>query len=107
MIRTTNLQVILCFSHCKSGHVTVEANPSVLWMGVLDFLRFSQRRLEVDLQYTSGPGLELFSDVYTVVYEHVVAFEYCLAIELNCGESIEAIKCKNMPGASTCLCNDG
>jgi hypothetical protein len=99
--------MILRFSHCKSGHVTVEANPFVLRMGVLDFLRFGQRRLEDNFHYTSGPGFELFSDIYTMVYEHVVALEYCLAIELDRGESIEAIECKDMPDASTCLCDRG
>jgi hypothetical protein len=95
------LQMILCFSHRKSGHVTIEADPFVLRMGVFDLLHFRQRGLEVNLQYTSCSSLELICDIYAVVDEHVVTLEDCLAIELDGGEGIEAIKCKDMSCAST------
>jgi len=47
--RKTYSQMILRFSHRKSGHVTIEADPFVLRMGILDLLRFSQRGLKVNL----------------------------------------------------------
>ena len=97
----TYLQMILCFPYRESGHVAVEADPFVLRVGILDLLRFSQRRLEINLQYASCSSLELFRDVHTMVDEHVVAFEYCLAIELDCSESIKAVKRKNVPNTST------
>jgi hypothetical protein len=93
--------MILGFSHRKSGHITIEADPFVLRMSVFDLLRFSQCGLKVNLQYASSFSFELVCDVYAMVDEHVVTFENRLAVELDGGESIEAIKCKDMPCAST------
>lgn len=70
-------------------------------MGFLDFLRFSQRGLKVNLQYASCSSCELVCDVHAMVDEHIVAFENRLAIELDSGVSIQAIKCKDVSNAST------
>lgn len=42
--------VILRFSHGQASHVTVEANPLMFRVGILDLSRLEQRRRKVNLQ---------------------------------------------------------
>ena len=92
--------MILRFSCRQPSHVTIEANPFVFRMGVLDFLSFGQSWLEVDFQYIAASMLQLLSDVDAMVDEHVVALQDCLAIELDGSVCVEPIECENMLGAA-------
>lgn len=92
--------MILRFPCRQSSHITVEANPSMFRMSVLDLLSFSQSRLEVDFQHIAASLLQLFGNVNAVVNEHVVALQDSLAIELDNGIGVESIERENMPGAT-------
>lgn len=46
--------------------------------------------------------MQLVCHINAVHDPHVVAFEYGLAIQLDCGEGVESVKGQNMPRALAC-----
>jgi hypothetical protein len=102
-----DLQMVLRLPCRQSSHVTIEANPFMFWMSVLDLLSFSQSRLEVDFQYIAASMLQLLGDVNAVVNEHVVALQNRFAVELDGGVGVESIESENMLGVTRCLLDFG
>jgi len=92
--------VILRFPRRQPSHVTIEPDPFVFRMGILDLLSFSQSRLEVDLQQIAVSRLEVLGDVNAMVYKHIVALENRFAIELDGGVCVETIECEDVLGAT-------
>lgn len=88
--------MILRLPYRQSSHVTIEANPFMFRMGILDLLSFSQSRLEVNLQYIAASVLQLLGDVNAMIDEHIVALQNCLAIDLDGGVGVESIERNNM-----------
>jgi hypothetical protein len=92
--------VILRFPRRQSSHVTIEPDPFVFRMGILDLLSFSQSRLEVDLQDIRASLLQLLGNDNAMVNEHVVALENRFAIELDGGVCVESIECEYVLSAA-------
>lgn len=88
--------MVLRLPYSQSCHVSVEANPFVFWVGVLDLARFEQRRSEVDLEHVTRALLQLAGDVQSVRNEHVVAFQDDFTIEFDSRERIKSIERKDM-----------
>jgi hypothetical protein len=92
--------MILRLPRRQSRHITIEANPFMIRMGVLDLLSLSQSWLEVNLNHVAASLLQLLSDVNTMIDEHVVALQNRLAIELDTGVRVESIEREDMLGAA-------
>jgi hypothetical protein len=88
--------MVLSFPCSEPGHVCIEANPFVFWMGIFDLSTFQQCRAEVNLQRVVFAIFEILRDVYPMRNKHVVAFQDNLSIDLDGRKSVEAIENKLM-----------
>jgi len=87
--------VVLCLPDCQSCHISVEADPLVFRVCILDLARLEECRRKVNLEDIVGPMVQRTGDIDPVWDPHIVAVEYDLAIELDMGEGVESIECQD------------